>query len=426
VVRFGFFALAFAALAAREPVVNLRLEAPFDELFQMSKTTPDYAVDGMLTDGTGTPGPVKISVRGHTSRRETECVFPKLKVQRADGTTLRLGTHCGEAADDQLSAKYGRLPNEKSPWREVAIYQILDALGVPALRAKSARVTYLYPDGRRVERNALIVEDDDEAAKRMGGTKTVEPEEFTTADQMFERADAVTLAFAEALVGNFDWCVKFSANDTYRCDARMKLWNVIGVKMPTGKVRPVMHDFDVSGMVTGSHTWFKSVFNAGYVESGSEREIEVLGQVQRTRTLFPRAELDAARKRFAAKRTEAYRALDEATVDADGRAILKDYLDAFFRAIETNEQFYRPVVVAPGAVPRSAPGPSAPAICPALGAIPVGTPVTEPRETQGDSVQVVVLDALWHWATPRHCAPIKTGPVWIPAASISREFPARR
>jgi len=184
-VRLGFFALAFAAFVAREPVVTLRLEAPFDELFQTSKTTPDYAVDGMLTDGTGAPGPVKISVRGHTSRRETECVFPKLKVQRADGTTLRLGTHCGEATGNKLSAKYGRLPNEKSPWREVAIYQILDALGVPALRAKAARVTYLYPDGRSIERNALIIEDDDDAAKRMGGTKTVEPEEFTTADQMF-------------------------------------------------------------------------------------------------------------------------------------------------------------------------------------------------------------------------------------------------
>jgi hypothetical protein len=425
VVRLGFFALAFAALVAREPVVNLRLEAPFDELFQTSKTTPDYAVDGMLTDGTGTTGPVKISVRGHTSRREAECVFPKLKVQRADGTTLKLGTHCGEAKDDKLSPKYGRLANEKSPWREVAIYQILDVLGVPTLHAKAARVTYVYPDGREIERNALIVEDDDDAAKRMGGTKTVAAEAFTTADQMLEPADAATLAFAQALVGNFDWCVKFSPNDTYRCDARMKLWNVIGVQMPGGKVRPVMHDFDVSGMVAGSHSWFKNVFNAGFIESGSEREIEVLGQVQRTRTLFPRAELDAARKRFAAKRADAYRALDEATVDADGRAIIKDYLDAFFRAIETDQQFYRPVVVARDTIARSAPGPSAPAVCPALGAIPVGTPVTEPRETQGDSVKVVVLDALWHWATPRHCAPIKTGPVWIPAASISRDFPER-
>jgi hypothetical protein len=195
--------------------------------------------------------------------------------------------------------------------------------------------------------------------------------------------------------------------------------------MPGGKVRPVMHDFDVSGMVTGSHAWFKSVFNPGFVESGSEREIEVLGQVQRTRTLLPRAELDAARKRFAAKRSDAYRALDETPADADGRAIMKDYLDAFFRAIETDEAFYRPVIVARGTFARSAPEASAPAICPALGAMPVGTPVTEPRETQGDFVKVVVLDALWHWATPRHCAPIKTDAVWVPASAISREYPTK-
>ena len=423
-VRSAFVALVLAstALAARDPVTTLRLEAPFDELFQTSKASPDYAVDGTLSDGTGAPVPVKVSVRGHTSRRESECAFPKLKVERNDGTTLKLGTHCGESADGTLTAKFGRLPNEKSPWREVAVYRILEALGVPTLQTRAARVTYVYPDGRSLQRNAFLVEDDDDAAKRMGG-KTIKPEEFTTADQLFAPADAVTLALAQAMIGNFDWCVKFFANDTYRCDAKNKLWNVIGVQTADGKVRPVMHDFDVSGMVAGSHAWFKSVFNAGFVPSGSQREIEVLAQVQRTRSLFSRDQLDAARKRFIGKRDDAYRALDDSNVDADGRTIIKDYLDAFFRAIETDEQFYRPVVVGKGTLARSAPGAGAGAICPALGAIPVGTPVTDPLETRDDWAKVVVLDALWHWATPRHCAPIKTGPVWIPANAVSRDFP---
>jgi hypothetical protein len=178
-------------------------------------------------------------------------------------------------------------------------------------------------------------------------------------------------------------------------------------------------------MVTGSHSWFKSVYNAGFVPSGSQREIEVLGQVQRTRLLFPRAQLDATRERFVARKADAYRALSNASVDDDGRAIIREYMDAFFRAIETDEQFYRPVIVAKGTIPRSGAAQSAAAVCPDAGAAPVGTPVTAPLETRGDYVKVVVLDALWHWATPKHCAPIKTGAVWIPTAAISRDFPPR-
>ncbi len=423
-MRLASAVLAAVVIAAGHSVTVLRLEAPFDELFRASTSDPDYKVDGTLTEANG-PLPVEVSVRGHTSRRESECAFPKLKVRRPDGTTLKIGTHCGEEVGNALTSKYGRLPNERSPWREAATYQILDALGVPALRAKPARVTYVYPDARSVERNALLLEDEDEAAKRMGGTKVLEPAEFTTAEQLFSPADAATLAFGQAILGNFDWCVKFSTNDTYRCDARMKLWNVIAIQMPDGKARPVMQDFDISGMVTGSHPWFKSVYNAGFVESGSAREIEVLGQVQRTRSLFPRAVLDVTRQRFIAKKGGAYRVLSEASLDGEGRAIIKDYLDAFFRAIETDEQFYRPVVTAKGTMARTDAASSAPAVCPDLGPIPVGTPVTAPLDTRGDYVKVTVLDALWHWATPKHCAPIKTGPVWIPAAAISREFPGR-
>lgn len=423
-IRLTSLFVLLAVVFARDPVTTLRLEAPFDELFRLSASDPAYKVEGKLTDDSGTAA-VQVSVRGHTSRRESECVFPKLKVRRADGTSLKIGTHCGEGTADVLTKKYGRLPNERSPWREGAIYSILEAVGVPTLQTTPARLTYVYPDGKSVERNALLIEDDDDAVKRMGGTKSIEAAEFTTADQMFSPADAATLAFAQAMVGNFDWCVKFSANDTYRCDARMKLWNVLAVGMPDGKARPVMQDFDVSGMVTGSHAWFTSVFNAAFVESRSEREVEVLGQVQRTRSLFPRAELDAARKRIVAKKADAYRALADAHVDADGRNVIHEYLDAFFRAIETDEQFYRPVVVARGTLARSGPEPGSAPVCPSLGAVPVGTPVTEALETSGEAIKVVVLDALWHWATPKHCAPIKTGPVWIPARAVSREFPAQ-
>jgi len=68
-----------------------------------------------------TPVPVTVALRGHTSRRESECTFPKLKVSVVDGSAdvvsllggrrLKIGTHCGEATEDTLTAKFGRLPN---------------------------------------------------------------------------------------------------------------------------------------------------------------------------------------------------------------------------------------------------------------------------------------------------------------------------
>jgi len=440
----GAFATARAdeaTLFSSYDVATLQLEAPFDELFAQAKEQPEYAVDGRLSTSPGSdPIPVKISLRGHTSRRDTECPFPKLKVAPVGGralpggNTLKIGTHCGEGTENVLTARFGRLPNERSPWREAAVYRLLDALRIPSLRARPARITYVYsdrPEGsdgtgdRRVERNAMLLEDDDDAIERIGGKKEITADEFTTADELFPRTDAANLAFAEALIGNFDWCVRFSAGDTYRCDARRKLWNVIAARTGNGKARPIMYDFDVSGMVTGSHRWFRSVYNAAFVPSKSEREVEVIAQVQRTRTLFSRAELDAARRRFLERRTDAYRTIDDVDIDPDGRRLMRDYTDAFYREIEADEAFYRPVVTQEGVRLRSNAGAAAHAICASRGPVPPGTPVGGPLDVRGDMVKVVVLDALWHWAPPAQCPAVQHGSAWIARRAIGKNFPSR-
>jgi hypothetical protein len=438
-----------ATLFSSYDVVSLRVEAPFDELFSRAKTEPEYVVEGALIEtGSGQDGkglPVKIALRGHTSRRDSECSFPKLKIDlseaggHVDGSllngvkTLKIGTHCGEVQDDTLTRRFGRLPNERSPLREAAVYRLLDAAGVPALRARPATITYVRTGARTGEsgaaaeplvRHAMLLEDEDAAIARLGGTAEIDVAEFTSADKMFSVADAANLAFAEAMIGNFDWCLKFTADDTYRCDARNTLWNIIAMATPEGKARPLIYDFDVAGMVAGSHRWFASVYNEAFVPSKSQREVEVIGQVQRTRSLFPRAELDAARQRFAAKKAAIYRALDESGVDPDGARHMREYLDAFFREIESDDRFYRPVVVVENTKPRGAANPSAP-VCTSRGAIPIGTPVSQPLDTRDNLIRVVVLDALWHWAPPAQCPAVQKETVWIEADAISRDYPKR-
>src|SRR5438067_1381955 len=77
-------AASVSALFSSYEVVSLRLEAPFNELFDRARTDDTYRVTGKLSfNDDGEPvtiDGVTLTLRGHTSRRESECLFPKLKV----------------------------------------------------------------------------------------------------------------------------------------------------------------------------------------------------------------------------------------------------------------------------------------------------------------------------------------------------------
>src|SRR5918993_2305835 len=135
-------------LEAKEPV-ELTIEAPIQDLFATGSEDENISVPGTVTFRDPSSGAavvlndVAVSVRGHTSRRETECTFPKLKLKLKGAGSLKIGTHCGEAPDGELSAKYGRLPNEKSPHREALVYELLRAIETPTLKTRAARITYI-------------------------------------------------------------------------------------------------------------------------------------------------------------------------------------------------------------------------------------------------------------------------------------------
>ena len=195
----------------------------------------------------------------------------------------------------------------------------------------------------------MLLEDDDDARARLGADLEIQPASFSNAQDEFKAADTAQMAFAEALIGNFDWCLRMTADDKYRCDARRILWNVVALR-GGGRTFPLIYDFDVSGMVAGRHTWFGDVYNEAFVSSKSHAEVEVLGQVQRTRALFARGVLDATRARFTERKAEAYRRC-AARLDEPGRRRIQEYMDAFYDAIGSDDAFYRPVVTAPNTMP---------------------------------------------------------------------------
>jgi hypothetical protein len=426
------------ALFSSYELLTLQLRAPFGQLFESARDDDSFAVSATLSyqhpDGREIvlPG-VKLSLRGHTSRRETECAFPKLKLHFesppddpifAGLSALKIGSHCDER--EGLTPRFGRLANERSPLREAFVYRVLDILQVPSYLARPARITYAETgsDSRAfagsITRNAMLLEDDNDAKKRYEATREIDVDAFTNARDTFEPADVARATFAEALIGNFDWCLKMTDDDTYRCDARRKLWNVTALR--GDRTLPLIYDFDVSGMVAGEHRWFNQIFNEAFLPSRSHAAIEVLSQVQRTRTLFDRRVLDETRTWFVDRKHEIYRALDLAPLDDPGRARIREYADSFFDAVETDAAFYRPVVTAEGAMAYRNADRSA-AVCPAAGPIPAGTPVSEPLEENDEMVRVVLIDAQWHWIARNDCPDLRRNAVWLERAGISSDFP---
>jgi hypothetical protein len=421
--------------------IGVSLKAPFDDLFAGAQMDAEYSVSGTLSYKDASTGKdvtiddVEISVRGRTSKRETECSFPKLKLRFSGAESVKgsifsgmkavkIGTHCGDQADGDLTARFGRWANEKAPVREAFIYRLLDVLGVRSFKARPARITYLPEDSGPLVRGAMFLEDDREAMKRFNADEEVEPPRFRDAEQDFSPEDTAKLAFAEALIGNFDWCLKFFADDTYRCDARRPLWNVMAFAAKGGRAFPVMYDFDIAGMVVGRHRWFPEIFFDRF-EGKSAPAVEVLAQVQHTRAVFPRAVLDATRRAFIDRKEAAFAALRDATLDDEGRRIAEAYLNGFFTAIASDEQFYAPVVLRSGERIYLDAARAKPA-CPRDSVAPPGTLVGRPVGSDGTMINAPILDVRWKWTAPAPtCDAIHRGPVWIDRAAVGTEYPAR-
>jgi len=429
-------------LSSVEPF-DARLEFALADLKARSRTSPDATVTGSLSfvdPATGQPRTidgVTVSTRGHTSQRESECDFPKLKLKfgraQSDAAfagikTLKIGTHCGERADGDLTPKFGRWANDKAPWREAAVYKLLEALQVPTLEARPVRLTYVDTQAggqpAPLTRKAFFLEDDRAAMERLNGVAEQTESQFTSARERFAESDAARLAFTEALVGNFDWCVRFYQRDTYRCDPRHSLWNVLAFTRTDATDLPVPYDFDISGMVTGGHLWFHSTFGRTLgTDASAKIAIEVLSQVERTRSLFSRATLDQTRAAFNEHKSAAYDALSRVAVDEEGRSTIKEYLDNFFGVIESDDAFYRPVV-ARANTPMWLDANATRTVCGSSNTVPVGTMVNEVVETRGGLSRVRLLDVLWQWTDARRCDIVHNGPVWIPTASISTNYPS--
>ena len=98
----------------------------------------------------------------------------------------------------------------------------------------------VWSPAQPIVRNAMLLETTGAMLKRLGASRELTEAQFTNARERFTAEDTATLAFAEAMIGNFDWCVRMFNGDKYRCDDRHPLWNVTAAVDAGGRARPVM------------------------------------------------------------------------------------------------------------------------------------------------------------------------------------------
>src|SRR5690348_10529107 len=94
----------FDSLLEGKGAATLSIEAPLQQLFETGLEDENVTVPATVRFKDPSSGAdvaltgVAVSVRGHTSRRETECTFPKLKLKLKGAGSLKIGSHCGESA----------------------------------------------------------------------------------------------------------------------------------------------------------------------------------------------------------------------------------------------------------------------------------------------------------------------------------------
>ncbi|MHB1306448.1 MAG: hypothetical protein ACYC23_05135 [Limisphaerales bacterium] len=298
-----------------------------DGIFPPVRVKPYF--DGTLAiDGYELPATFR--VRGNSSLQE--CPFPKLKFKVSrepregtpffDAREVKIATHCAEGGRGTI----GRLRDETAAYREVLAYEVMDLLGFVSPRVRRARIEYHDTTSRAapaetewtVTRSAMIFDDIEVVAERLGGRALDDEEISALTEAGFDEQLIVDLRFLHALLGNWDYAL--SANGR-------ELWTTEVIELEGGSLVPVAGDFDLSSWVTeivrGSapHDYRPEL---PPLDRQTRYELE---QIQQS---VSGERFRAAHDRFVAQRAALEDQIGAATIDEAGRTNALGHATVFF------------------------------------------------------------------------------------------------
>lgn len=229
---------SFFDLIARDEVVAVTLSVDIEEIFRNRKIAEVELPADFRVNGASQTWPVKLSLRGRF--RRMNCDFPPLRLVvrkealRTQGLALhndlKLVTHC---MDDSVKSRENVL-------REYLAYRIYQKLTPNSMRVQLLQVTYEDPNGKNppLTRFALLMEDFDELAARLGGEQC---DSLGLGTQRVDPAQEHLMAVFEYMISNTDWSHQF-------------LRNIKAVKLHEGQQRILIpYDFDYSGLVNAPY-----------------------------------------------------------------------------------------------------------------------------------------------------------------------------
>jgi len=328
-------------------VVVLNLTGPFQAYFDLAFAgLPDGMIPPVREkpyfDGTlRMPGfvvPVTIRVRGNSSLQE--CPFPKLKFKVspanrvgtpfADAREIKIITHCAEGGQGTI----GRLREQAAIFREGVAYEVSELMGFLTPRLRRALIEYhdttpptnaATSVGWEITRQAVLLEDLELVAARLGGRVLLESELPWLVAADFDAQLVADLQLFNALLGNWDYSLGWDSRG---------VWNMDVLELPDGtgkRLMPVPGDFDLSSWVTGvvrrSSPW-------DYHPELGDLERETRYQLEKLQQRVEPPLFASARQRFVMKREALEAHVGRARLDEEGRVNAQHHLSVFFAALD--------------------------------------------------------------------------------------------
>jgi len=274
---------------------------------------------GTLAVAGGKELPVQLGSRGHLRLNTRTCEFVPIRVEfPKEGiedtpfegqTNLKLGTHC---QNDKEFDQY--------VLREYLAYRVSNLVTPRSFRARLARATYVDVKSKKTisTHNALFLEHDNDVARRLGGRDVSLPRiEFKDLDP-----DALTtMMLLNYMIGNTDYSI-------------YALHNVKIVQDKKRTLIPVPYDNDMSGWVKPPYAIpdprlrIRSVTDRLY--RGPCRTVE---------------EFSTAAEPFRAKKADMFALIDgQKELGGSHKSEVKDFLESFFKAIESPESIKKTFV----------------------------------------------------------------------------------
>ena len=330
------------SIFASTSVVALTLIAPFQNYFDLAYAgLPDGIFppvrekpyfDGSL-QMTGFAFPISLRVRGNSSLQE--CPFPKLKFkvsrEQREGTPffdareVKIGTHCAEGGRGTI----GRLREQIATFREALAYETMGVLGFVTPRVRRARIDYHDTTstntspmaGWQLTRDALILDDTEVVAARMGGRALDDEEVSALTNANFNVQLITDLQFFHALLGNWDY--KLSTNG-------VALWNTEVIELANGDLLPMTSDFDLASWVTGL---VRFMGPQSYHPELPDADRQARYELEQIKQRVSPAIFTAAMERFETNRSAIESQIGASLLDEPGRSNCLRHVTAFYDAV---------------------------------------------------------------------------------------------